>query len=134
MKHSDPKINGIYKIKEDCIGVCQNANDRKGTHIKITSFDRSNDGSSAFEYIILRGGERVWSCWGCLRPEHLELCEESPKPEAWTQDPAKFRKGEDWYTQETVFIDGQEMSIEDFKAKAKRYKSLESSYNRNFSN
>ena len=66
--------------------------------------------------------------------EDYYYLDEEPKPKEpkWTADPAKYRQGDNWFTKETVFIDGKEMTIADFKEKATLYRSLAASYNNYF--
>lgn len=52
--------------------------------------------------------------------------------EKWTPDPTKYRQGDNWFTEHEAHIDGQTMTIEEFKKKAKLFRSLAASHSRHF--
>lgn len=57
---------------------------------------------------------------------------DAPKQSKWTPEPAKYHNGNNWFTKETVCIDGKEMTVEQFKAATTLYRSALSAYNKYF--
>lgn len=54
---------------------------------------------------------------------------------SWVKDPVKYRKGQCWYTKESVYLPNSEERVftyEEFKRLAKTVRSLEASYRNNF--
>lgn len=56
----------------------------------------------------------------------------SIKKSKWTPEPAKYHNGNNWFTKSTVYIDGKEMTVEEFKAKTTLYRSALAAYNNYF--
>lgn len=85
------------------------------------------------KYIFHNDSENSFSSYNFTKISPKDFIKKFRKSEPkWEKHPAKYQRGDDWYTEDTVFFQGVEMGIDNFLKFVRASKSLEASHRRNF--